>query len=173
MEKEEKRNQEGMEIANSSEQGDTRHDSTKNSALPTDSMVTVRLSDASITPASTDLDKNVTVAVTLAEDDSTIQYPTISTPNEEGALDAVEASEDASSETTMQHRQSSASMDSFPEDASSSTVRSRSDSSGTLSSTNSAQVDWLELEKVEEQAPRDEGSDEVGGFLCAIHRDAD
>ena len=42
-----------------------------------------------------------------------------------------------------------------------STVRSRSDSSGTFSSTESAQVDWDELEKSEEQAPRDEGSDEV------------
>ena len=41
------------------------------------------------------------------------------------------------------------------------TFRSRSDSSGTLSSTGSAQVDWDELERSEEQAPRDEGSDEV------------
>ena len=39
------------------------------------------------------------------------------------------------------------------------TIRSRSDSS---TSGGSAQVDWEELEKSEEQAPRDEGSDEVG-----------
>lgn len=46
-------------------------------------------------------------------------------------------------------------------DAASSTVRSRSDSSGTFSSLGSAHVDWDELDKSEEQAPRDEGSDEV------------
>lgn len=39
--------------------------------------------------------------------------------------------------------------------------RSRSNSSGTLSSMASAHVDWDELDKSEEQAPRDECSDEV------------
>lgn len=39
--------------------------------------------------------------------------------------------------------------------------RSRSNSSGTLSSVGSAHVDWDELDKSEEQAPRDECSDEV------------
>lgn len=42
--------------------------------------------------------------------------------------------------------------------------RSRSNSSSTLSSIDSAQVDWDELDKSEEQAPRDEGSDEVHSF---------
>ena len=46
-------------------------------------------------------------------------------------------------------------------DAASSTIRSRSDSSGTFSSIGSAHVDWDELDKSEEQVPRDEGSDEV------------
>jgi len=46
-------------------------------------------------------------------------------------------------------------------DAASRTIRSRSDSSGTYSSIGSAHVDWDELDKSEEQAPRDEGSDEV------------
>jgi len=46
-------------------------------------------------------------------------------------------------------------------DAASRTIRSRSDSSGTYSSSGSAHVDWDELDKSEEQAPRDEGSDEV------------
>lgn len=46
-------------------------------------------------------------------------------------------------------------------DAASGTIRSRSDSSGTYSSIGSAHVDWDELDKSEEQAPRDEGSDEV------------
>ena len=42
--------------------------------------------------------------------------------------------------------------------------RSRSNTSGSFSSNGSAQVDWDELERSEEQAPRDEGSDEVGPF---------
>lgn len=42
-----------------------------------------------------------------------------------------------------------------------STVRSRSNSSTTASSSNSTRVDWDELERSEEQEPRDEGSDEV------------
>lgn len=46
-------------------------------------------------------------------------------------------------------------------DAAARTIRSRSDSSGTYSSMGSAHVDWDELDKSEEQAPRGEGSDEV------------
>lgn len=64
------------------------------------------------------------------------------------------------------HRQSTISflsaVDEASSDAASSSVRSRSDSSGTFSSLGSANVDWLELEKKEEEAPRDEASDEVG-----------
>ena len=63
------------------------------------------------------------------------------------------------------HRQSTISMLSAVDEASSDggsfSVRSRSDSSGTFSSLGSANVDWLELEKKEEEAPRDEASDEV------------
>lgn len=65
-------------------------------------------------------------------------------------------------------RQSMISMLSAVDEANSDTtslsVRSRSDSSGTSSSLSSANVDWLELEKKEEEAPRDEASDEVGQF---------
>ena len=48
------------------------------------------------------------------------------------------------------------------------TIRSRSDTSGSYSSSGSGQVDWVELERNEEQAPRDEGSDEVKVpvFVC-------
>ena len=56
------------------------------------------------------------------------------------------------------------SMRNFQEElvaSASSTIRSRSDSSGSGAS---AQVDWEELEKSEEQAPRDEGSDEVSNL---------
>lgn len=64
------------------------------------------------------------------------------------------------------HRQSTVSMlsavDESNSDTASISVRSRSDSSGTFSSLGSANVDWIELEKKEEEAPRDETSDEVG-----------
>ena len=69
------------------------------------------------------------------------------------------------------HRQSTMSMLSVVDESNSDTtsisVRSRSDSSGTFSSLGSANVDWIELEKKEEEAPRDETSDEVG----FVHRD--
>lgn len=55
-------------------------------------------------------------------------------------------------------------VDEANSDATSLSIRSRSDSSGTSSSLSSANVDWLELEKKEEEAPRDEASDEVGRF---------
>lgn len=55
-------------------------------------------------------------------------------------------------------------VDEANSDATSLSIRSRSDSSGTFSSLSSANVDWLELEKKEEEAPRDEASDEVGHF---------
>ena len=66
---------------------------------------------------------------------------------------------------TAAYRESTVSMLSAVEegraDAASSIIRSRSDSSGTYSSVGSVQFDWDELDKSEEQAPRDEGSDEV------------
>ncbi|KAL9599420.1 MAG: hypothetical protein Q9219_003857 [cf. Caloplaca sp. 3 TL-2023] len=45
--------------------------------------------------------------------------------------------------------------------------RSRSDSSSTRSSASSSHVDWEQLDKSEEAAPRDEGSDESTAFLLA------
>ena len=76
------------------------------------------------------------------------------------------------------HRQSIVSMPGAVDEGSSDTtslsLRSRSDSSGTFSSLDSANVDWLELEKKEEEAPRDEASDEVGvnnsnQHYCSAH----
>ena len=64
------------------------------------------------------------------------------------------------------HRQSMLSslsaVDEGHSDTASVSIRSRSDSSGTFSSLGSANVDWSELEKKEEEAPKDETSDEVG-----------
>lgn len=45
--------------------------------------------------------------------------------------------------------------------------RSRRSSSSTTSTESSTRVDWEELEKTEEQEPRDEGSDEVGYIRVA------
>lgn len=86
-----------------------------------------------------------------------------SRPDEDEDLGAEEEQQLCGTEETMQPRQSSRSIGSFEEeDHSTITLRSRSDSSGTFSSSDgSAQVDWDELEKEEDQAPRDEGSDEV------------
>ena len=85
--------------------------------------------------------------------------------NEDDTFDEDEATTDqqaTSSKGAMQHRGSSLSAGSLEADESTITPRSRSDSSGTCSSSDgSAQVDWEELEKEEVQAPRDEGSDEV------------
>lgn len=132
-------------------------------SLSTDSMVTVRLSDATISPAMIDASTHNEVVAdfpnyedgnALEDGDSTIDRDRNGVSFSKD-LDYIERA----------HRASTASMPSILEDetldSTSSTFRSRSDSSGTLSSAGSAHVDWEELEKSEEQAPRDEGSDEV------------
>ncbi|KAL9131450.1 MAG: hypothetical protein Q9217_000598 [Psora testacea] len=144
---------------------DTRHQSDGNRPLPTDSMVTVRLSNSS--------------------DLQPLDIPTldnVSLPESEGnkieisgsALGEVSAAADVTSgivSPSEEYRASTMSIASIQEADSTastaSTIRSRSDSSGTLSSNGSVQVDWDELEKSEEQAPRDEGSDESTAFLLA------
>lgn len=156
---------ETAEIA-SSGQSDTRHYSatTIDGPLPSDSMVTVRLSDlpaAAILNASpNDHTAGASLDHELAEAEE--QDPTLHEDTAPGIHENAIILEGDKEEFP---RESMASMTSIVEDepsiSLSGTVRSRSDSSGTLSSTGSAQVDWDELEKSEEQAPRDEGSDEV------------
>ena len=157
-------------------QSDIRHHSTStvNGPQPTDSMVTVELSDSPVAP----------IFETSSHDDIEVQNDT-----EDGSLGVDQSHHDAQEhkgsalidqrsstddenvlifeEDPSEHcRESTVSMASSAENrrslSSAGTIRSRSDSSGTLSSTESAQVDWDELERSEEQAPRDEGSDEVG-----------
>ncbi len=87
---------------------------------------------------------------------------------EEGTEEDLAVSDDIPlSDENMQLRPPSGSAESFEEgDESTITLRSRSESSGSFSSSNgSAQVDWDELEKEEVQAPRDEGSDEVDTLI--------
>ena len=149
------------------EESDTR-------LLPTDSMVTVRLSDPLVVPSSAISPENQVSEAALAQflpdanghhsvlhDDilgtshnnhsplgNVLSQNMNSTDLDESAIAPGEASQ-----------RSSVSMTS---------VRSRSDSSGSiLSSNGSTQVDWDQLEKSEEQAPRDEGSDESTAFLLA------
>ena len=149
-------------------QSDIRHHSasTVDGPLPTDSMVTVRLSDSPVASILETSSHEHTEVKPLAHEhelpvsprqDATLPEDSVPTADE----DAVILEED----TNDISRESTASMASSVEHersiSTSGTIRSRSDSSGTLSSTGSAQVDWDELEKSEEQAPRDEGSDEV------------
>ena len=131
-------------------------------SVSTNSMVTVRLSDATVSPSMVDASTREGVMVgrlnyddeCALEDDSPITG---------GNRNSVSFSEDLNYMEEA-HRASTISMPSILEEtlgSASSTLRSRSDSSGTFSSVGSAHVDWEELERSEEQAPRDEGSDEV------------
>ncbi len=142
--------------------------------LPTDSMVTVRLSDPLVVPSSAISPENQISVATLAQflpdsggqglvlHESTMEASHNNHASPGGRLsqdeDSIDPNEDAIA-PGEEYQESTLSMTS---------VRSRSDSSGSaLSSNGSAQVDWDELEKSEEQAPRDEGSDESTAFLLA------
>ena len=156
---------EEAEVA-SGAQGHSRQTSTStiSGPLPTDSMVTVRLSDPPVAPAMK--------ANPPASNDNT--SPKIQELERQPELDSMRVgsisdidNNAAILEEELQdtQRRSSVSMASVVEEEqsirTSGTVRSRSDTSGSFSSNGSAKVDWDELERSEEQAPRDEGSDEV------------
>lgn len=164
-------------------QSDIRHHSTStvDGPLPTDSMVTVELSDSPVasiserssydnTEVHNDTEEHL-LGVDRSQNEAHEQEEPalvdqrISTNDENAIIFEEEDPKEL-------FRESTASMASIVEDRGSlsaaSTIRSRSDSSGTLSSTESVHVDWDELERSEEQAPRDEGSDEVGS--CAVFR---
>lgn len=170
----------------------TKHTSSHKPSLPsTASMVTVRLSDPpcqsqsnSSTPRNS-ISESVRKSLRFSTHSLTIdQHDLHST---EGVLvddTAAEEEEDDDVEgdgrplSALQGaRLRSSSLDNTPNRLSSpsdaSSQRSRSNSSGTLSSNESAQVDWDELDKSEEQAPRDEGSDEVGCYQFHISKGSD
>ena len=148
---------------------------TRSILLPTDSMVTVRLSDPLIVPSSAISPENQISVAALAQflPESRGQDPIL----QEDTSDAFEINHTAPGQGSLlqddngtdRDENAVAIGDEYQESTVSMTsVRSRSDSSGsTLSSNGSAQVDWDELEKSEEQAPRDEGSDESTAFLLA------
>ena len=145
---------------------------TRRIPLPTDSMVTVRLSDPLVVPSSAISPDNQISVAALAQflpgqdpvlhDDTLESSHNNHTSSDQGlSQDNKDTDPDDESAVVLgeEYQESTVSMAS---------VRSRSDSSGSaLSSNGSAQVDWDELEKSEEQAPRDEGSDESTAFLLA------
>ena len=135
------------------------------SSLSTDSMATVRLSASEPYLADDAAHRPITTTVHYETDldeyavEETLDGH-INDANQVGIAGAVENMSFHSHE----HRASiaSSSVPSIEEEKeSASTIRSRSNSSTTASSSNSTHVDWDELERSEEQAPRDEGSDEV------------
>ena len=157
-------------------QSDSRRQSasTVHGPLPTGSMMTVRLSDSPVAPVlQTPTHDGIQAHNTTEEQSLGLDHGHTQKAREEAPASGdrtsaiVDEDEFTLDEDTKElSRDSTASMASIVEDGRSlttaSTIRSRSDSSSTLSSTGSAQVDWDELERSEEQAPRDEGSDEVG-----------
>ncbi|KAI4228331.1 MAG: hypothetical protein L6R36_001690 [Xanthoria steineri] len=128
----------------------------------TDSMVTIRLSDSTLTPPED----------CAIEDSPVDMSPTNEITTTTDAMNTVDLLlEEELKLFRRSHRTSTVSMPSIAEEASmprAPSLRSRTDSSGTLSSSaGSAHVDWEELDKSEESAPRDEGSDASTAFLLA------
>ena len=143
---------------------------------PTGSMVTINLSD----PEPTILE-DASIQAGIVDADTLEEFPKMgeeqdlaNQPNDHAMYEHQKPMSAEEAEVvqrihrdslTAAYRELTASMLTAVEegrsDAASSTVRSRSDSSGTYSSIASVQFDWDELDKSEEQAPRDEGSDEV------------
>ncbi|KAL8856048.1 MAG: hypothetical protein Q9178_007304 [Gyalolechia marmorata] len=129
----------------------------------TDSMVTIRLSDSTLTPPGDCAIEDSPTEMLFLKDQVT------TTTDDSNARDTI--LEEEVKLFQRSHRTSTVSMPSIAEEHSvpqPPSLRSRSDSSGTLSSSaGSAHVDWEELDKSEESAPRDEGSDESTAFLLA------
>lgn len=162
--------------AASGDQSDIRHHSasTVNGPQPTDSMITVELSDSPVAPIfETSSHDDIEIQNDTEKDSLRVDQIHIETQERKGStlLDQRSLTDDENvlvfeEDPKELCRESTVSMASSVENrrslSATSTIRSRSDSSGTLSSTESVQVDWDELERSEEQAPRDEGSDEVG-----------
>lgn len=149
----------------------------------TDSMVTIRLSDPGVSS-----DTDLSCPRSTAKVEAPEEFPKMVDVNNSKAVESNSAlyehqapmlEEEANiaqsihqESVASSQRESAVAMLSAIEDGSSDTttpmsIRSRSDSTGTFSSIGSAHVDWDELDKSEEQAPRDEGSDESTAFLLA------
>ena len=164
-------------VANNHETTSVGESDTRRILLPTDSMVTVRLSDPLVVPSSAISPDNQISEAALAQ-----FLPDSPAVPHEDTLDASHNNNNNNNHTSLAQSPLQEDDDTDPDEhavvledeyqasstVSMASVRSRSASSGsTLSSNGSAQVDWDELERSEEQAPRDEGSDESTAFLLA------
>lgn len=136
--------------------------------FPTDSLVTIRLSETSIPPlpdATTSIPPKPSFRNPLLDSKGTDYISDNSTPKED-----LSSNSNTIFKTTGE-RDSTVSNISTAEEQQvttrSSDPSSESRSRASFSSTNSAQFDWDELDKSEEQVPRDEESDEVRYLLIA------
>lgn len=138
-------------------------------SMPTDSMVTIRLSDSTI--GSTTFGAPPELAIgNLAGDDISISKQEQEILEIEARMISLDKGDSRKylgelKEDSQRSRESTVFPSIIEEELDSMVVsqhfRSRSNSSCTLSSVASAHVDWDQLDKSEEQAPRNEGSDEV------------
>lgn len=130
--------------------------------FPTDSMVTVRLSETSIPPlphALTIITPKPPFRNPLLESKGTDYIPENYLQNED-----LSSSSNTTAKTTEERESIPSRISNAEEDhvgTRLSNPRSESKSRGSFSSISSAQFDWDELDKSEEQVPRDEESDEV------------
>ncbi|SLM33634.1 gtpase activating protein [Lasallia pustulata] len=141
------------------------------SSLSTFSMDTVRLSASEpfLSEDSGNRPTTTTVPYLTNLNEYAVEEPLDERAEHDNGFETAAVAEDVSFQG-HEHRASvaSGSMPSMGDEGESvSTVRSRSNSSTTASSSNSTHVDWDELERSEEQEPRDEGSDESTAFLLA------
>lgn len=139
-------------------------------SLPTtDSMVTIRLSDSTI--GSTTFGVTPELAIeNSAGDEISISKQEPELLETEGRMISLDKADSRKylgelKEASQRSRESTIFPSIIEEELDSTLAsqhfRSRSNSSCTLSSAASAHVDWDQLDKSEEQAPRNEGSDEV------------
>ncbi|KAL8944898.1 MAG: hypothetical protein Q9216_000188 [Gyalolechia sp. 2 TL-2023] len=149
------------------------------SSSHTDSMVTIRLSNSTVSPLEDCAieDSPIEVFPSDRTNEAAVDHHNLSS----SALEPREIPTNSDVDDHIleaevklfqrSHRMSTISMPSIAEEADPvqrpASLRSRSDSSGTLSSSSSTHVDWEELARAEEAAPRDDGSDESTTFLLA------
>lgn len=139
------------------------------SSLPKDSMVTIRLTDSAIDSAIFGVTPELAIENLPGDEIPLLKYG--QELLEDGvrviSLDKADSRKFSGElkEASQGIRESIVFPSIIEEEVDSTSVsqqfRSRSNSSCTLSSVASAHVDWDQLDKREEQAPRNEGSDEV------------
>lgn len=150
------------------EDGNNMYQQPERRPFPTDSLVTIRLSETSIPP--------LPDAATSITPKPSFRNPLLDFKGMDYTSDNNTEKEDFASSSnsilkTTGERDSTVSSISNAEEQQVITrlsdPSSESRSRGSFSSTNSAQFDWDELDKSEEQVPRDEESDEVRSLLVA------